>query len=455
VFPDGSLLELLGDSSLQLRGGRGAEAKDVLIEWGSIAADVRPQPAGRPLSLETPLAIATVLGTRLRLTADSTRTRLDVLEGVVELARKSDRAKVNVKSQEFAIATASELAAKPLAWPVDRRDAVVILETGDPATPSVVRGTRSRELKPVQLQARGQARMNHHFAWVLGGGAYVVPDAGRALRTACRTTGELTIEATITPDHLQLSGPARIITCSRDSHEYNFMLGQEQNRLIFRLLTSDENWRSEDIELCRISAGQPQHVAIAYRPGELVCYLNGRRVFQDARRSGNFRGWLPHELLLGDDAAAERNWAGTLEGVAIYDRFLDEEEIARNAQQYSQVQATRAEVPQVEFVGTLVERSPAPAPQAIAPQRAALIVCRYRIGEVFRGELSGDEVLVAQWAVLNGTAQSPATMPIGTQRRMTIERLGLNPQLAGIERVDAFNNGDDPQQPRYFEVSTP
>jgi hypothetical protein len=38
---------------------------------------------------------------------------------------------------------------------------------------------------------------------------------------------------------------------------------------------------------------------------------------------------------------------------------------------------------------------------------------------------------------------------------MTIERLGLNPQLSGVPRVDEFHSGDDPQRARYFEVSEP
>lgn len=453
-FTDGSTLELLGDTSLTVRGGRGATAKNLALEWGNLAADVRPQPSGALLTIATPLAIATVRGTRLRLSADSSRTRLDVIEGVVQLVRQSDGAKVNVQSREFAVATASELAVNPLAWPVDQRDAIVILETGDPATLSVVRHAASRELRSVKLQPRGRARMNHDFAWVLTGGAFVVPDAGRALRTACRATGELTLEATIKPDHLQQRGPAQIISFARDAHEFNFLLGQEENRLLFRLQTSDPRSQSESIDIARLSAARPQHVAVAYRSGELVCYLNGRRVYHDTQLRGGLEKWLPLDLLLGD-VAAEHPWAGTVEGVAIYDRFLSEEEIARNAQQYHEQLAARAKTPQVELSATLIERSPPPTPESIAPQRAALVVSRYRVDEVLRGKLSDDELLIAQWAVLDGVAQSPATIPIGTRRHLTIERLGLNPQLSGVPRVDEFHNGDDPQRARYFEVSEP
>jgi hypothetical protein len=115
----------------------------------------------------------------------------------------------------------------------------------------------------------------------------------------------------------------------------------------------------------------------------------------------------------------------------------------------------RHKVPQAEIVGTLLETSPIPQPDEIAPASAALVMCRYRIDETDPGELKAGEVLVAQWAVLDGQPQPIATAQIGSQRRMTLERLGLNTQLESIVRVDEFSQGDDPNKPRYYDVSRP
>jgi hypothetical protein len=297
--------------------------------------------------------------------------------------------------------------------------------------------------------------MNHHYAWQLGGGACVIPSAGHAIHSSCRASGELSLEATLTPAHLLYTQPANIMGSWRGADDGNFMLAQDGSRLVFRLTTSDEGLPTNDLVLCRLVAARPQHVAVCYRPNELVCYLDGRRVFHDAARRGNFSGWRPNDLLLGGGAGSEDHWDGTLEGVAIYDRFLEEEEVARNAEQYRELLAWRGGVPQVELIGTLVERSAIPTPASIAPQRAALVVTRYRIEDVLHGVLADKHVLVAQWAVLGGEAQPPAQMKIGEERRMTIERLGLNPQLAGVRRSDDFHQGEDPQQPRYYEVSDP
>ena len=202
-------------------------------------------------------------------------------------------------------------------------------------------------------------------------------------------------------------------------------------------------------------AGQPQHVAVAFRPGELVCYLNGRRIFHDGRLSGDFRNWQRYAVNVGNNQRRQSDWAGTLEGLAIYDRFLGDDEVLRNAELYHEMITRRPTIGQVEIAATLLEKSPVPAPDEVQPSATALVVSRYRVDGVLRGELPADEVLVAQWAVLDGQPQSIAAMEIGQKRQMTLERLGPNAQLAGIPRVDEFRAGDDPNKPRYYEVSDP
>jgi len=210
-----------------------------------------------------------------------------------------------------------------------------------------------------------------------------------------------------------------------------------------------------DIELCRLSAGQPQHVVVTYRPGELVCYLNGRRVYHDGKLQGDFDAWQRWPINVGDEQRGGHDWAGTLQGLAIYDRALGEDEVRRNAEQYRSQLDRRHKVPQVEVVGTLLETSPIPAPDEISPARAALVVCRYRVDEIARGDLDASEVLVAQWAVLDGQPQAIASAQMGSQRRMVLERLGLNAQLENVLRVDEFSQGDVPAKPRYYDISQP
>jgi ferric-dicitrate binding protein FerR (iron transport regulator) len=68
------------------------------LRTGIIEARVAPQPVGQPLRIKTAQAEATVLGTEFFLRADDRGTRLDVLEGKVEMACRVSGKKSVVKS---------------------------------------------------------------------------------------------------------------------------------------------------------------------------------------------------------------------------------------------------------------------------------------------------------------------------------------------------------------------
>ena len=55
---------------------------------------------------------------------------------------------------------------------------------------------------------------------------------------AIRRSGEITIEAWIRPAKTNLTGPARIVTLSRDSGERSFTLGQDADRFEVRFRTT-------------------------------------------------------------------------------------------------------------------------------------------------------------------------------------------------------------------------
>jgi ferric-dicitrate binding protein FerR (iron transport regulator) len=112
VFPDGTRLELGGDTRLSEIEERPKRAG---LDRGVVAADVRPQPVGFPMSLRTPNAEARVVGTRFTLTAAADETLLEVREGRVRIARSEDGASVEVGPDHYAVvARGLLLAARPV-----------------------------------------------------------------------------------------------------------------------------------------------------------------------------------------------------------------------------------------------------------------------------------------------------------------------------------------------------
>jgi len=119
-YPDGSLVLLNPETRVSkiygTAGGANEQpAKRFYVERGVISANVFKQPEGRPMTLLTSNAEATVIGTRFTLAAQPRQTRLEVTEGVVRLTRLGDKRFVYVKAGEYAVvADGVELAAKRL-----------------------------------------------------------------------------------------------------------------------------------------------------------------------------------------------------------------------------------------------------------------------------------------------------------------------------------------------------
>jgi hypothetical protein len=81
---------------------------------------VRKQPAGRPLVIDSARSRATVLGTRLSFATTGENDRLEVTEGLVRCARRSDGLHLDVPAgQSLAITGSGPLALQPLRQPVD------------------------------------------------------------------------------------------------------------------------------------------------------------------------------------------------------------------------------------------------------------------------------------------------------------------------------------------------
>ncbi len=85
------------------------------LRRGAIQARVAAQPAGKPMLVTTAHAQATVVGTEFVVRADERATKLDVFQGKVELACRSNAKKVIVNAGYWASSTSTGTSeAKPL-----------------------------------------------------------------------------------------------------------------------------------------------------------------------------------------------------------------------------------------------------------------------------------------------------------------------------------------------------
>lgn len=155
---------------------------------------------------------------------------------------------------------------------------------------------------------------------------------------AVKQTGEITVEAWITPAHAAQNGPARIVGISEDLHRRNFTLGQGgsgDSPAVY-----DIRMRSTSTSLNGTpSLTSPEdsfsvvltHVACTLdNAGALRLFVDGREV-SSRFAGGTLANWAgPMSLILGNETDGDRPWLGDLYLMAIYDRALSASEIMRN-----------------------------------------------------------------------------------------------------------------------------
>lgn len=302
-----------------------------------------------------------------------------------------------------------------------------------------------------RAEPRGRAKYGRFFEMDLTGGAFIAEGVDDLPAAACRNSGRLGLEAVLTPKKDDQRGPVRIISLSSGADAWNFILGQSGSRLYLCLQTvnveTNKPTRGE-INLCTLAPGTPQHVIVSCADGKLSCFLNGKRVFDGAYR-GDFSSWSPQPLVFGGAPTGACQWAGALEGIAVYARAIGAEEAARKYAACSRRLAGRQPLPRLALEARLIEASRLPTPESISPYRRALAVNRYRVEKLIEGRYAEAEIMVAHWVIMDGAVLSSARRERDTVQRLTVEPFDGHPELEG-ERL--IMDSDEFHLPLYYDI---
>ncbi len=105
------------------------------------------------------------------------------------------------------------------------------------------------------------------------------PDENVRFFETLRRTGKLTILVWMTPQDVTQTGPARIVTGSKDLYRRNFTLGQMGRTLTFRLRTPNTGGNGMDPALYTpplLSAGRQSFIAVTYDGAVSKIYVDGK-----------------------------------------------------------------------------------------------------------------------------------------------------------------------------------
>lgn len=149
--------------------------------------------------------------------------------------------------------------------------------------------------------------------------------------TAAQLTGELTIEAWITPANATQAGPARIATLSADPGHRNVTLGQQQRQFVGRLrtdLTTANGTPATHSPVGDAAARRPAYVVLVRRAdGRRELYVDGR-LRRAHRVGGSLAAWdAGYRFAIANELTGDRPWLGTFDRVAVYNRAMSAAEV--------------------------------------------------------------------------------------------------------------------------------
>jgi hypothetical protein len=403
LVENGEVIRVSFDEPIQLSDLRASLAS------GAALGDARLGPAARSLNLgvESPLP-----------GADTLR-----LEGV------ADRAQVpNVLA-------ATELEVPAPLWPTRRQGLAFLWEAADAA--NLIYDTTLDAERANSFVPSGRARLDHDFAMAPAGGRFTaVRDDADYLRHAVQRSNELSIELVLTPAK---RSDGVILAFGPDRKRRNFALVQRGERLLVGLRLAAGGARGElRHEIAGLRIGSAQHVTFTYRPGRLTTFVDGVEVHTSDALQGGFFHWKTRQLYVGDGS-----WAGKVEGLALYSRVLEDEEVAENARRHRAMREARPSVPRLVVDARLEQLSRVPTLAEISPYREALSVDRYRVLDVVEGTYEGSTLRAARWALQDGEhiEVSGGEAP---RLRLVLEAFLLNPQLESVYTSDTLSGTKEP-----------
>ena len=257
--------------------------------------DERVQLKGAGLALKSGVAVKDS-----SLTPDGTRTRIE-LGGPIVAADTLTLDGIYDNAQVPNPLDKKDLRIQRPAWPSGRAGLVFLWE-GDKKQ-NFQYDVNAKAFTGAHVRLQGAARYGRFGEMNLQGGVIFAVDAGRAIYDACTKSNQLTVQAAVLPANLHqgtAQRPTPIVSCDMGGGVDNvdFRLAQEADRLVFHLRNRSANPAQEGREVQRIELGTitdqaPSHVIVSYKPGDLACYLNGKKVVQTAAADGQLQWGNP------------------------------------------------------------------------------------------------------------------------------------------------------------------
>ena len=378
------------------------EGASARLESGQVAAKLILEPMGRQLVAEfnQPLAAKETL----------------VLEKITDRAQSPNEMPAT-KVQAVMPDWPSNRTGVSCLWKNARaRNMILDERVGLPRTTALVGG--------------GEAHFNRFGAAVAAGGGFELsPGSPDRIFEGIKKTHQFSSEIVVASADLeQTKGnddkPLAIVDWGYGWRNGIFWLFQEKDKLLVGLSKQWGDGKPEVFEMATLPDTKPHHVIVSVAAKRLAFYLDGKKVKEIDPSPASFieAGAPPMRF-------AENAWRGQFEYLAMYDRFIEEPEAAKNAAVVAADLAKRTTLPRIEVQATLIGMSKIPEPHEMTPYRNALVVNEYSVEKVLKGTYAGKTLRVAQWGRLDLKPTPLAALKPGTSVKLVLELFADHDEL--------------------------
>ena len=261
-------------------------------------------------------------------------------------------------------------------------------------------------LRSCRLIPQGRAFLGKNGRMHLAGGHFVSDDQSSsvAMVEAAKFTNQFTVELQFVSHNLEVSGPARIASCSQDWSKRDWTIGQEKNQLMLRIRTrtNGENGSNTQISLGEIEAGKPYHLIVSYTPGYTLWSLNGK-IGMNHNITDKIDNWQPYTLIFGNEHSGERNWYGEIQGVHTYAYAFSVKDMNKRYKAAQNSLKTMQPEKGTTVVAEIIENSADPSTKQLKEQGyyRCLTTRHMRVVESDNAELAvGKEFILKEWSIL-------------------------------------------------------
>lgn len=189
---------------------------------------------------------------------------------------------------------------------------------------------------PMDLLIEGE------MEWIPGGGLRNISGKAQAsladsmkLFNMLNAGNQFTVEAWVIPENTNQTGPARMVSYSRDTGRRNFTLGQRADEWSARVATNQTGSNGASPERNTNNNAlttELTHVVMTYdnQAGGRKIYLNGVLAVEEDLGADNLAWQNDNLFVLGNEVTNNRIWRGDFRFVAIHASALNAVQVAQN-----------------------------------------------------------------------------------------------------------------------------